>query len=452
FDAQAEFQRFELRHLPATAEMQDTPNSPNSPCPLTVAQAEAALRAAQAAVARAAAEPGLLEAKITAEVAAWELPNAPETAASARQASRLEREAAVLSASEALAKAELNLLTAAPGKLAEAEKQKSAAAEALNKARIAVDQPDTTFTHLTGAVKTAESNLESEDSRRRPFPTTSTGRRSALARWITSPRNPLTARVAVNHIWMRHFGRGLVASVFDFGRRGARPSHPELLDWLAVELMENDWSMKHLHRLILLSDAWGLSSAPASANPETVQIDPENLLYWRANSVRMESQIVRDSLLWLAGQLDLTLGGPPVPVANEDSRRRSLYFVHSHNEHQKFLSLFDDANVLECYRRADSIVPQQALALENSPLAIQMAMKISEQLHLKEPQLSDKRFTQLAFLTVLAADPSPDELSACTEALEQFRATAPNGTDPTMLARASLVQALLNQHDFITVR
>ena len=452
FDAVAEFHHFELRTLPASAAMQDAATGPEPGKLPSLAQAQATLGVAEAAVARAAAEPELLEAKIKAERAAFQQPDSPETAAAATHAAQLERHAAVLAAVEAAARAALNLLNAVPGKQAEAEKQSAAATEALNKARAAAEQPASAFTPLVGSVKTLENNLESEDSRRKPFPTTSTGRRSALARWIASPRNPLTARVAVNHIWMRHFGRGLVSSVFDFGRRGARPTHPELLDWLAVEFMENGWSMKHLHRLILLSDAWGLSTSPASAQPKTASADPENIWYWRANSGRMEAQIVRDSLLSLAGQLDLTLGGPSIPVASEDSRRRSLYFVHSHNEHQKFLSLFDDASVLECYRRADSIVPQQALALENSPLAINMAEQIATQLQLRNPELTDERFTQLAFLTVLASEPSAEELSVCVQALAELRTAAPPGSNPDNVARRALVQTLINQHDFITIR
>jgi mono/diheme cytochrome c family protein len=452
FDAVAEFHRFQLKTLPADVEMQDAGDSPGPDRPQTVAQARAALRAAEAKAAAAAAEPELLQAKAAAERAMFTSATAPETATAVAAAAQLERRVAVLAAEESLARAEFQLLAAAAGKRAEAEKQRDAAAGALEKARAALEQPATTFTPLVGSIKTLESNLESEDSRRRPFPVTSTGRRSALARWIASPRNPLTARVAVNHIWARHFGRPLVSSVFDFGRRGARPTHPELLDWLAVEFMENGWSMKHLHRLILLSDTWGLSSSPVGAHAATASSDPENRGYWRGNSVRMEAQIVRDSLLALAGQLDPTFGGPSIPVSLENSQRRSLYFVHSHNEHQKFLALFDDANVLECYRRADSIVPQQALALENSPLAIEMSARIAELLSSRQPGSTDEQFVHLAYPAVLAAEPSPEELAACLEALSAFRAAAPAGKDAAATARAALVQALINQHDFITIR
>src|SRR5262249_9789186 len=141
-----------------------------------------------------------------------------------------------------------------------------------------------------GALKTPGSNLETGAALLKPFPRTSTGRRTALARWMTDPRNPLTARVAVNHIWARHFGRPLVETVFDFGRKGARPSHPELLDWLAVEFMESGWSMKYLHRLMVTSAAYQLSSS-AAGDARTVAADPANRYYWRMNPTRMEAQV-----------------------------------------------------------------------------------------------------------------------------------------------------------------
>ena len=175
------------------------------------------------------------------------------------------------------------------------------------------------------------------------YPRESTGRRRALAEWITARDNPLTARVAVNHIWMRHFHEPLVASVFDFGRGGSKPTHPELLDWLAAEFMDSGWSMKHLHRLIVTSAAYRRASRdearseqysvnsnqfqnsrlPGASTPlitdycslltslhRTNQInDPENRSLWRFNTGRMESEVVRDSILHLAGALDPRLGG-----------------------------------------------------------------------------------------------------------------------------------------------
>ena len=214
-----------------------------------------------------------------------------------------------------------------------------------------------------------------------------------------------------------------------------------------------------MHRLIVLSQTYRMTSSSALAAPHNLTADADNRFYWRRNPIRMEAQVVRDSLLSLAGELDLTMGGPSIPVADESSRRRSLYFVHSHNEHQKFLSIFDDASVLECYRRAESIVPQQALAMENSPLARQMAERMTDRIETIQQQSSatmsdDRGFIHLAFLTVLAAEPSEAELPASLEAMAQFTRLAQNSENEVARKRGRInfVQALLNHNDFVTVR
>jgi len=136
------------------------------------------------------------------------------------------------------------------------------------------------------------------------------------------------------------------------------------------DTVTNQWSMKHLHRLIVNSAAYRMSSSIAGGQAN-MEKDPDNLFWWRRPPIRLESQVVRDSLLDHAKTLDLTIGGPPViPNRQADSRRRSLYFFHSHNERNLFLSTFDEARVNECYRREQSIVPQQALALTNSKLVL----------------------------------------------------------------------------------
>lgn len=248
-------------------------------------------------------------------------------------------------------------------------------------------------------------------------------------------------------------GKPLVPTVFDFGRKGTPPTHPELLDWLAVELVEHNWSMKHIHRLIVTSQAYRLSSSSAGASATNLAADPDNRFYWRMNPIRMESQIVRDSLLSLAGELDVSLGGPSIAISDEASRRRSLYFVHSHNDHQHFLSTFDDASVLDCYRRAESIVPQQALALENSPLATAMAGKISSRISARSIG-SDSEFVRDAFVTILSVEPTADEKVAMLELLKRMTDLARNKRRPTpeLLGRTNLVQTLLNHNDFITIR
>jgi hypothetical protein len=350
----------------------------------------------------------------------------------------------------------------------------AAAEKELAKVERAEENPTDPAAALRGAVKARESNVESDASYNRPFPDTSTGRRKALALWITDPKNPLTARVAVNHVWLRHFGAPLVPTIFDFGRKGTPPTHPELLDWLASEFMNpspglappsllgkragglgpRPWSFKHLHRLIVTSNLYRLSSSSLGAEV-SAKLDPENRYLWRMNPQRMEAQVVRDSLLHLAGELDPTMGGSPVPLAQQDaSRRRSLYFFHSHNEHNKMLGIFDDANVLECYRRTESIVPQQALALWNSKFAMAMATKINGRLHARLSDAGDEAFIRAAFEEILGIEPTAEEFAACKETLADLRRVLADVKEPdcTKRARGRLVQALVNHNDFITVR
>ncbi|MFN0056308.1 MAG: DUF1553 domain-containing protein [Planctomycetales bacterium] len=370
----------------------------------------------------------------------------------AAAAFQAERQVALLRAEEQLLLAEQAALQAPVEKKEEAAKKVAEAKTALQTARAALGTPGDAYTPVTGAKKTQEDYQNRNAGV--PFPRTSTGRRSALARWLTDPRHPLPARVAVNHIWMRHMGRPLVPTVFDFGRKGTPPTHPELLDWLAVELIENGWSMKHLHRLIVTSQAYRLSSSNADVDPDTWKADPENRYYWRMNPQRMEAQVVRDSLLWLAGELNPALGGPSLPITDEASRRRSLYFVHSHNDHHQFLSTFDDASVLDCYRRAESIVPQQALALENSPLVTEMAAKIAARVAAARPQTSDAEFSRYAFVAILSVEPAADELAAMLDLLGQMTELAKSNQrpNPEAFARTRLIQSLLNHNDLMTIR
>src|SRR6185437_9480270 len=182
------------------------------------------------------------------------------------------------------------------------------------------------------------------------YPTSSTGRRLALANWITARENPLAARVAVNHIWMRHIGEPIVESVFDFGKNGRPPTMPKLLDWMAVELMEHGWSMKHLHRLIVTSSAYRMQSSQIENDPNA-KIDPDNKFVWRMNSRRLEAEAVRDNLLLASGQLDLTMGGPELDQ-NDGLivSRRSLYCRNAYEKQMIFLRRFEGANPSECYR------------------------------------------------------------------------------------------------------
>jgi hypothetical protein len=181
-------------------------------------------------------------------------------------------------------------------------------------------------------------------------PARSTGRRLALARWVADRQNPLTARVAVNHLWARHFGRPLVENVADFGRRTRPPALHPLLDWLAVEFTAHNWSMKWLHRLLVTSAAYRRQSSREGASAGNLAADPDNLCYWRMDPRRMEAEVVRDALLRLSGTLDPTLGGPPLDcLSGPDSPRRSLYHRYSREDKLEFLLTFDAPSVEECW-------------------------------------------------------------------------------------------------------
>jgi hypothetical protein len=460
FAATAEFESFALRALADGIKLSEPSERvlgvqpAAAPRPLDPKVARASLVHAEKALSAAQMLPALYEAQAAADRAKYQTPPASNFADLAKTASRLEKEVAVAKAEETLAKAELDVLQ--PGPLAAKKidpiKARDAAKDALAKARKDLASPGDQYTSLRGAIKTPSSNLESGEALLRPFPTQSTGRRSALAAWLTDRRNPLTARVAVNHIWGRHFGKPLVATVFDFGRKGATPTHPELLDYLAVDLMDNGWSMKRLHRLIVTSRAYRLTSSTTQAAAKNLELDAENKYLWRMNPLRMEAQVVRDSLLHLAGELDTTLGGPSIPVTDDASRRRSLYFVHSHNDSHKFLAMFDDANVRECYRRSESIVPQQALTLANSKLALTMAELMNQQLHKRLGKVSDDVFVRVAFEWILGTSPSREEIEECLLTLSELRDVLKGQANMEFRARGDIVHALVNHNDFITIR
>jgi mono/diheme cytochrome c family protein len=338
----------------------------------------------------------------------------------------------------------------------EAEKKLEMAKQVLAAAQLAVENPDGKYTALG-----------------EQFPATSTGRRLALARWITQPKNPRTARVAINHIWLRHFGQGLVPSVSNFGLNGDVPTHPQLLDWLAVELMENGWRMKPIHRLLVLSNTYRLSSSNGPTDNANLAIDLHNKYLWKTNSRRMEAEVVRDSVLSVAGSLDLRQSGPEIPEAEgQTSFRRSLYFRATPNEKMKFLEVFDAADPNGCYRRQQSVVPHQALALMNSSLALDQARLLAEKLSKSIGEQNDEAtstaFIQAAFEQILTHVPSPDETAACQKFLagstllvQDMKQTPfpaggqskrPPATQPHLRARENLVLVLLSHNAFVTIR
>lgn len=414
------------------------------------------LRTAEAQAVAARAELSAVEARIAADCARYGEASDVDVTELTRKASRLERTAAVRKA-EARVLDQESLLATAEGKPADdtsRAKEVDAAMKALATARTELDNARTALADETKA--------ESYTPFSPVYPRTSTGRRRALAQWMTSRENPLTARVAVNHIWMRHFHAPLVGSVNDFGRNGDSPTHPLLLDWLAVELMDSGWSMKHLHRLIVSSKAYRRASASKDASQQ-IKADPENRLLWRMNAGRMEAEVVRDSLLHCGGMLEQKMGGQT--LENKESlttHRRSLYYETFPEEGGKspLGELFDGPDALECYRRTRTVVPQQALALTNSDLVHDVSaaivsgwgMRVDEERE-KSAGRNTEQFVVEMFESILSRRPSDAELHVCVDAIRKHpELTEADSAERARRARGSIVRALLNHNDFVTIR
>jgi hypothetical protein len=316
--------------------------------------------------------------------------------------------------------------------------------------------------------------------------TNTTGRRLTLADWTASPTNPLTARVFVNRLWQQHFGTGLVATANDFGLAGARPTHPELLDWLAGEFIRGGWSVKRLHRLIVLSATYrqwsgntsaggnqeneaaatASARATASLSPLTsVQSDTGNALLWRQNPRRLSAEQLRDALLATAGSLQFRPGGAPVwpdlpseilqanpaflddnetktkgwyPSPKAEQNVRSVFLVQKRTVRVPFMETFDlPENSTSCARRTESTVAPQALSLLNSPLAVEAANAFADRVR-REAGESPGRQVERAFQLALQRSPAPEERRACLG----------------LLAKRSLPElcrALLNLNEFAYV-
>lgn len=368
------------------------------------------------------------------------------------------REAEVAKARARTARAELRLITEASRRTPALLQELKAANDQLEQARKAASAPikkEDSYKRLPGARWTPTRFMSSgADDPEVKFVPESSGRRTALARWITDRRNPLLARVAANHLWNRHFGSPLAPVVFDLGRKGQAPVHGELLDWLAAELIDSGWNLKHMHRLLVTSAAYRMSSSNAGRE-ENLRRDPDNAQWWRRNPIRIEAQMVRDALLAHAGTMDWKQGGPPVPTAQQpDSRRRSMYFFHSNNERNLFLSVFDDAKVKECYRRDESIVPQQALALSNSGLtreaASRIAVRWTRELKSAGRDAGVRTFIIHAFQRLLGYSPREGEIRESEAALREWARINPAAEELEL--RAQLIWVLLNHNDFVTLR
>lgn len=428
------------------------PKAPGASTPTANDTPALTLAAAKVALAEAQYESVIRRAE--AHRASWNA-SATEADKARRAAVKAERLEKLVRHRRTLAETEQKFATSDPGKKDAVGKELATQRErlaALEQEAAQEPSPSDPFTPLSGATWVATRFLDStKDDPAIPAPHHSTGRRTALAQWITDPRNPLTARVAVNHLWNRHFGVALAPALFDLGRKGGTPEHTDLIDWLASELVEHHWSLKHLHRLIVTSAAYRMDSSLAGAGPELAR-DPDNRHWWRRTPIRLESQVIRDAVLAHAGRLDGQRGGPSVmPAEQESSRRRSLYFQHSNNDRNLFLTTFDEALVKECYRRETSIVPQQALALLNGRLVGDGAPDIARRLEASAPDPRDDAFVRHAFEQLLGFEPSPEEHRTATAALQAWRAADP-GPDAGSRVRTRLVWSLINHGDFVTLR
>jgi hypothetical protein len=311
-----------------------------------------------------------------------------------------------------------------------------------------------------------------------PLPlSASTGRRKKLAQWIADPNNPLTARVIVNRLWMHHFGHGLVRSANNFGFTGDQPTYPELLDWLAAELVSPErrdraWSLKRLHRLILLSQAYRQSSIhPRDAAYSEKDFD--NRLVWRANLRRREAESLRDAMLFASGELDERIGGPGFrptlspdaleglsrkaaawqPSPENEQRRRSLYMFSQRSLIAPFLTTFDFCDTTQpCEARQTSTVAPQALTLLNNPFVHARSEALARRV-LGISAGEARAQIETAWRLALGRSPTEEEVTAANEHLtsQRERFSAEGREAPQLLALASLCHVLLNSNEFAYV-
>ncbi|MEN9636970.1 MAG: hypothetical protein RL077_5374 [Verrucomicrobiota bacterium] len=230
-----------------------------------------------------------------------------------------------------------------------------------------------------------------------------------LALAIADPKNPLTARVMVNRLWQKHWGSGLVATPDDLGNMSAPPTHPELLDWLAATFVENKWSIKSLHRLILLSAAYQQSGAN---QPAFAEKDPNNQLLWRFNLRRLAFEELHDSLLAVSGELNLKYGGRPVDIGTTQfAKRRAVYTLIDRGNPPELLTQFDFPSPdVASGRRYETLVPQQALFLMNSPMVIETARKLVDRPTFAELKSDEERVT-LLYLAIYQRWPTKPEVA-----------------------------------------
>jgi uncharacterized protein DUF1553/uncharacterized protein DUF1549/cytochrome c len=291
-------------------------------------------------------------------------------------------------------------------------------------------------------------------------------RRAALAQWLTSPANPLTARVLVNRVWGWHFGQALVRTPNDFGNQGEPPTQIELLDWMARDFAQFGWNLKRLHRQIMLSSVYRMSSVAAGKG---LEVDPEDKLLWHFPRRRLEGEAIRDAILACAGTLNVKAGGPPVvpplsgseltglfdakdkwPVTADTAEhtRRSVYLLQRRTFTYPLFAAFDPPEPMtSCPQRARTVVPAQALTLLNSPLARQQAAEFAKRL-IKECGNKQLDVVVRAWQLAYGREPSPSECDRATEFLSNRN---DGGADVGLEALADLCLVLFNSNEFVYV-
>lgn len=311
----------------------------------------------------------------------------------------------------------------------------------------------------------------------------STGRRSALAHWLTRPDHPLTSRVMVNRMWQRHFGVGIVPTANDFGAQGEPPTHPELLDWLAVELVESGWDLKHVHRLIATSATYrqtsrvdasqcnvdaGVPPADQRAGWLRPNVDPQNRLLWHARRRRLEGEAIRDALLSMGGELRRSMFGDsarpllpeglsksyswPASDATDDCERRSIYVLAKRNLRYPLFEAFDQPDMHHsCPRRAETTTAPQSLVLLNGELALEQARRWSKRL-LEEHRDDLPSLVSAAYREAFARAAASDEIEAAVAFIHaQSQINAATDEAGGACAVADFCHALLNANEFLYV-
>ena len=314
--------------------------------------------------------------------------------------------------------------------------------------------PGTKGSHMEPGVLTVAARAEPAFGPAPPEAKTS-WRRKHFADWIASPDNPLTARVMVNRIWQHHFGEGIVRTPSNFGKTGMRPSHPDLLDWLAAEFVESGWSIKHMHRLMLTSEAYRMASLDLPGN---LAKDRDNRYFWRQSRSRHEVEVIRDQMMAVAGTLNRTIGGPAVrpyidptlfqsstdrtwpglAIGDPDSWRRSLYVFSKRSIRYPMFEAFDQPDMVSsCSRRTRSTVAPQALLLMNNAEVLLQAKHFAQRVQL-EAGAEPGAQVEYAFELALARKPSASEMAQALPFLE---------STPTGLV--DLCQTLFNLNEFL---